>query len=1360
MPLIEQNSLPMKPLTSMSSAMFSVRQRIVQHFLFLLLGFTSLAPALTQAQTCASDNDCTRTSNFGYQTNGLLNVERVEPGNLALCVQTTYTYDAYGNKNQATTANCASAPAAALFDSRIDKTGFSAGSSGYGSYIAGIFPSTGTNALNHTETREFHPLYGQVAKLTGPNALVTNWEYDALGRKTVEKRPDTTQTRWRYVICNNSATYSDPGAGQILEACDSNYTYMSKTGDTAAQQTAKALALTPVHYIEVADYASNGTTQIGPKKKSFFDLQGREIRTETEAWDGTTGAATPNILVKFTVYDGRGQMQAMSLPFYKAAGVTAELVTYEYDTLNRLVAERKPDPLCANGAVSGAPAGCLSTPGYIRSTIAYEGLKTTTINVQGQREVREKNSIGQLVRATDHYGATVVYQYDAHANLILTRDALGNEIKQSFDIRGRKIAMQDPDLSGPDAARKWVYEYDALGQLKVQKDARFAAGEFGTAPTTMVYDKLGRMKERSEAGLVTNWFYDTYEGAIACAKGLGKLCEVKTDNGYRKKMEFDAYGRPIKTTVTQNSEVFVTQTAYDATTGRVANVTYPSGFKVTYGFTPRGLLRELKNAATGAVYWNLPTDANPYNVWGQLTKQNYGNGFTTVHTYEPKTGRLSNINANKGSTSAVSLSYEYTALNNIWMRTDGHGAGAGQLLTESFTYDSLNRVTQARIATSAALNRSTVDMTYNAIGNLLTKTDAAGYVYNASGAGSTRPHALASTSRGDVYSYDANGNLKTVTGRRTQSVDWTAWDMPAVITETTGGVTKRYSWAYGADHQRVLEIYQSPAGTRTTVYLHPDNVGGLFYERTTAENGAIENKHYLSAGGGVIGIVSSAGVHTAAAAATPTQVRYWHKDHQGSTSAITDEAGNVVSRMVYDTYGKRRQPNGSLDVTNSLVVNNPDRGYTGHEHLDELGLIHMNGRIYDPLLGRFLSADPYIQAPNNLQSYNRYSYVFNNPLKYTDPSGYRAKVDWGRVAASIVVAIIVQNWAGAAMEAGAVAEAGTAAQASAAAGGSGVGIAQTGTAVGMVQNGVTLVSGLTTTGTAVAGMAGGFAGSYVASDGDLNEAAKGALTGAAFGSLHFMQAGATKWAAHGAVGGVSSMMNGGKFWRGFISQAFSEASGDVLPNLNSEKTIGGAIAEGTKRIMIGGTVSYLSGGKFGNGAATAAMGYLINNCGNGECIPGSDSSIIGMQGNTAGYTGTINDGDRAVLEWTATLATLPIGVGGTIGPRITAAFYEKMGGTALVRYTGALGESAVGWIGEKTRVVINGNIRIIDGVTFSTANEVKNVVKQGLTAQIKDTIAFAQATGREAVLWVNKNTVLSQPLQRAIQEGQITLKRF
>src|SRR5262249_12411520 len=64
------------------------------------------------------------------------------------------------------------------------------------------------------------------------------------------------------------------------------------------------------------------------------------------------------------------------------------------------------------------------------------------------------------------------------------------------------------------------------------------------------------------------------------------------------------------------------------------------------------------------------------------------------------------------------------------------------------------------------------------------------------------------------------------------------------------------------------------------------------------------------------------------------------------------------------------------------------RGFTGHEMLDELQLVHMNGRIYSPLFGKFLSPDPIIQAPENLQSYNRFSYVLNNPLAFTDPTGF------------------------------------------------------------------------------------------------------------------------------------------------------------------------------------------------------------------------------------------------------------------------------------------------------------------------------------------------------------------------------------
>ncbi len=117
-------------------------------------------------------------------------------------------------------------------------------------------------------------------------------------------------------------------------------------------------------------------------------------------------------------------------------------------------------------------------------------------------------------------------------------------------------------------------------------------------------------------------------------------------------------------------------------------------------------------------------------------------------------------------------------------------------------------------------------------------------------------------------------------------------------------------------------------------------------------------------------------------------LRYFHHDQLGSIAAISNEAGAEIERLAYDPWGKRRNLNGLSDVTDSLVGLSTDRGFTMHEHLDEMGVVHMNGRIYDPLIGRFMSADPIIQAPGMLQSHNRYAYVMNNPLNLTDPSGY------------------------------------------------------------------------------------------------------------------------------------------------------------------------------------------------------------------------------------------------------------------------------------------------------------------------------------------------------------------------------------
>lgn len=120
--------------------------------------------------------------------------------------------------------------------------------------------------------------------------------------------------------------------------------------------------------------------------------------------------------------------------------------------------------------------------------------------------------------------------------------------------------------------------------------------------------------------------------------------------------------------------------------------------------------------------------------------------------------------------------------------------------------------------------------------------------------------------------------------------------------------------------------------------------------------------------------------------------RYLHKDHLGSIDVITDSSGSVVQEMSFDAWGRRRNAQSWEALVNADLAgfdtSLTTRGYTGHEMLDQVGLVHTNGRIYDARLGRFLQADPFVQAASDTQMFNRYSYVRNSPLNATDPSGY------------------------------------------------------------------------------------------------------------------------------------------------------------------------------------------------------------------------------------------------------------------------------------------------------------------------------------------------------------------------------------
>jgi len=204
---------------------------------------------------------------------------------------------------------------------------------------------------------------------------------------------------------------------------------------------------------------------------------------------------------------------------------------------------------------------------------------------------------------------------------------------------------------------------------------------------------------------------------------------------------------------------------------------------------------------------------------------------------------------------------------------------------------------------------------------------------------------------------------------------WTSFNLPSQI--NSGASYSQFT--YGPDRQRWKHVANAGGSIETTI-----SIGGLFDKVTRGTT--VDYRHYIPvADGNVIRTVRVAG------ATTTLHTYYSSSDHLGSADVVTDESGAVIVRESFAPFGARRGSNwtGAPTTTemNAIAAISRD-GFTGHEMLDSVGLVHMNGRVYDQATGRFISADPYVQDPFDSQSLNRYSYVGNNPLSYTDPSGF------------------------------------------------------------------------------------------------------------------------------------------------------------------------------------------------------------------------------------------------------------------------------------------------------------------------------------------------------------------------------------
>jgi RHS repeat-associated protein len=1008
--------------------------------LMLLLGLSQAA----QAQVPSDPNNYSRASSFTYRSDGLLQTETVEPDNVKLCVVTTYGYDGWGNKVSAASANCAGVATGdrAYFAPRTNTSKFDAAQTvrvGSADAVspAGTFPWSSSNALSQSETRSFDPRFGAVVSQTvSSNGLSTRWTVDDFGRTVREQRADGTSTITAY--CLIAGRVSDTSSNSA--AC-AGLTYAANE----IPADAVSLVHTEPHDNSDADIAPAASAKNGPYRRVYMDRLGRKIRSTTEGFDGSVIAQD----VDYNVYGAQTVSTQPYFLATQSSAITGAahygMSLNVYDVLGRVIATYNTDvanvPVTGMGNVGGNKTSISfgSSRGTYQATVTtfdYDGLSTTSTNDQGKTRVEVKNISAKVVKVTDALDGQVTLQYDAFGNLASTKDALLNTITLRYDIRGRKVSLSDPD-SG-----LWQYDYDALGELVWQQNATQRAVTPTAQSTVMAYDKLGRMTSRTEAEYISTWSYDKYADGTSCMDGTlagrsaGKLCESGTDRGVNHRQYYDSLGRLVnsKTTIVtgSTSQYSAMGYGYDSTSGRLDNQTYPTGLKLKYNYNAKGYVSSLSTVSSVTVN---PMPATPggvpaasrtltagtslwtaqaVNAWDRTEQALLGSGtgaITTRTRFDPSTGRVISNTAGLGTgTQAMNYNYLWFNLGRLGVRSDINGDGSSGSVTDNYGYDDLGRLTSYTVTAPALNNFSrSVSLDYNAVGMLKSKSDVGTYTYptQAGGVGS-KPHAVQNVA-GTTYGYDANGNLTSATAGPYRSIAYTSFNLPDSQAGLRGpSGSPQYTWQYDENHQRIKEtrvVASGPnAGTRTTWMMHPDNQGGLGFESESAPDGTISNRHYLSANGQAIGVLVTKGAlptpqagqayPLALGSVTAVKLEYWHKDHLGSLVSTSDHLGAVTARYAYDPFGKRRQLTGAYDANGTLVADwttntnrGTDRGYTGHEHLDDVGVVHMNGRIFDPRLGRFMQADPMIQDQFNLQNYDRYTYCYNNPLVCTDPSG-------------------------------------------------------------------------------------------------------------------------------------------------------------------------------------------------------------------------------------------------------------------------------------------------------------------------------------------------------------------------------------
>lgn len=813
---------------------------------------------------------------------------------------------------------------------------------------------TTTNPYGHAVVTTFDPSRGQPLAITDANGKKTTATYDALGRVTAIWHPgrtqgiDTPHEKFDYNLTNQ--THSNIASQRLLN--DGTYVTSFDIYDAF---------LRPVE--SQTPSVANETDRVLTTTR--YDSRGQrvqELGPYTVAASAPTGVYYSPSVVQVAknhryVFDGAGRTSAA---IYQPNNTEAWRTTTSYD---------------ANRVLTDPPVGGTPT--------------TDVFDVRGQKTQHiEHLGASPAVTTTQ----TTTYTYDPAGRMKTMTDPLGDLWAWTYDLRGNQTTIKDPDKGTTTAT------FDNNDRELTTTDAR------GKTLLTS-YDKLGRTVALYDGGVVdltklrAKWEYDTVAaGQLTKATryltpGDTTTAIVEAVTGYTDRYQPTGTSTTIPAitgTTDTLAGTYTTTSTYNQN-GSLKTKVLPAVFglgaeSITYAYTRLGLPTTM-----GGTFSSLVNDS-VYSPYGELLQMTMGatSGKFAFQTWylDAGTRRTTRhlVSAQAVTGSIDDTNYLYDQAGNITRLADA----AGTADIQCFTYDFRRQLKESWTINTGACGTTPsqtvmgttagaywTSYTYDALGNRKTKVEhpktgantTYTYTYTTPGAttypnpttGAGGPHAVSTVSKKvgtatpttTTYKYDAAGNM-TTRGTYTHT-----WDNENKLSTSKNGTTAASTNLYNADGARILRI--DPDGTKT---LYLDST------ETKLTGTTKTSQRWYQFGGQTFASRTTAGLQILTS------------DHHGTGQTQINAATAAVVKRRFDPFGAQR--GGGTTPANWVG----DHGFLDKPTDTNSGLTQIGARFYDPTLGRFISVDPLLD-PNDTHQANAYTYVANNPLTFTDPTGLR-----------------------------------------------------------------------------------------------------------------------------------------------------------------------------------------------------------------------------------------------------------------------------------------------------------------------------------------------------------------------------------